>query len=74
MERRELAVHHDDAVSAHRDRDVAALAFEHIGLVAEVSGLDLDLGEIDILLGGRGSCGKQDRYTCKCGELRVRHD
>ena len=46
VQRRELAVHHDDAVGADRDRDVAALAFEHIGVVAEIGGLDLDLGEI----------------------------
>ena len=55
VERRELAVHHDDAVGADRDRDVAALALEHIGLVAEVGGLDLDLGEIDVLLRDCGS-------------------
>src|SRR5262249_17124980 len=46
VQRRELAVHHDDAVAANGDRDVAALAFEHVGLVAKVGGLDLDLGEI----------------------------
>jgi hypothetical protein len=58
VERRELAVHHDDAVTAHRDRDVAALAFQHIGHVAEVGGLDLDLREIRLLGIGR-RCGQQ---------------
>ena len=42
VQRRELAVHHDDAVIGDRDGDVAALAFEHIGLVAEIPGFDHD--------------------------------
>jgi hypothetical protein len=46
-ERRELAIHHDDAVGADGDGDVAALAFEHIGVVAEIRGLDLDLLPVD---------------------------
>ena len=50
VQRRELPVHHDDAVAADRDRDVAALSFQPIGIVAEVDGLDLDLREIDVLL------------------------
>ena len=33
----------DDAVLRHRHRDVPTLAFEHVDIVAEVGGLDLDL-------------------------------
>ena len=47
VQRRELAVHHDDAVGADRDGDVAALALQPIGLVAEVGCLDLDLVPVD---------------------------
>ena len=52
VQRREFAVHHDDAVLGHGDGDIAALAFEHVHVVAEIGGLDLDLGEI-----GRRGCG-----------------
>ena len=55
VQRRELGVHHDDAVVADYDEDVAALAFEHIGLVAEVGDLDLSqrgIGPLRI----RGAC------------------
>ena len=40
VEWRELSVHHDDAVVADHDEDVAALTFKHIGLAAEVGGID----------------------------------
>ena len=53
MQRRELAVDHDDAVFCQCDRDVPALALEHVDVVAEVGGLDLDLGEIDWRRGRR---------------------
>ena len=46
-QRRELPIHLDDAVGADRNGDVAALAFQHVGLVAEVSRLDLDLVPVD---------------------------
>jgi hypothetical protein len=46
MQRRVLAVDHDDPVFRHRDGDISALAFEHIDVVAEIGGLDLDLGEV----------------------------
>src|SRR6185437_13341129 len=46
VHRRELAVHHDDAVVAGGDGDVAARAFEHPGAVAEIEGLYLDFREI----------------------------
>ena len=57
MERRELAVDHDDAVLCQCHGDVPAntsrhLALEHVDVVAEVGGLDLDLGEIDRWRGG----------------------
>ena len=54
MQRRELAVDHDDPVFRHRHGDVSALAFEHIDVVAEIGGLDLDLGEIR-----RRRCGRR---------------
>jgi hypothetical protein len=41
VERRKLGIHHDDAVVADHNKDVAALAFEHIGLPAKIGGLDL---------------------------------
>jgi hypothetical protein len=63
VQRCELAVDHDDAVGADRDRDVAALAFEAVGVVPEIDGLDLDLGEIDVLL---RLCGKRERNV-ECG-------
>jgi hypothetical protein len=38
VERRKLAVHHDDAVVPHCEHDVAAAAaYEHVGHVAEIS-------------------------------------
>src|SRR5262249_38850477 len=46
-ERRELAVDHDDAVGADGDGDGAALAFQPVGFVAEIGGLDLDLVPVD---------------------------
>jgi hypothetical protein len=42
----ELTVDHDYAVIGKRNRDVASLAFQHIGLVAKIRGLDLDLRPI----------------------------
>ena len=54
-ERGELRIHHDDAVGADRDRDVAALAFQPVGLVAEIGGLDFDLVPVDLLLRIRSS-------------------
>jgi hypothetical protein len=46
MQRRVLAVHHDDPVFRHRHGDISALALQHVAVVAESGGLDLDLGEI----------------------------
>jgi hypothetical protein len=59
VQRRELSVHHDHAVGGHRNGDVAALAFQHVSLVAEIGGLDLDLGEILFGHGGCGCCGSR---------------
>jgi hypothetical protein len=73
VERRELAVHHDDAVAADRDRDIAALALEHVSLVAQVGGLDLDLGEIDALLRDCGS-GEQHGRARERGKRDTCHD
>src|SRR5262249_53154684 len=69
---RELAVHHDDAVGADRDRDVAALAFEAIGVVAEIDRLDLDFGEITLLCVGGSR--HQDGRGCQRGPSRGRCD
>ena len=74
VERRELAVHHDDAVGADRDGDVAALALEHVGLVAQVGGLDLDLGEVDVLLSKCGSGSKQHGRARERGKCDTCHD
>ena len=57
MQRRELAVDHDDAVVAHRGGDVAAHSFDHVGPVPEVGGLHLDLGIVG--LGIRLPCCEQ---------------
>jgi hypothetical protein len=46
-QRRELAVDHDDAVGADRDRDVPPLPGQHVGVVAEIGRLDLDLVPVD---------------------------
>jgi hypothetical protein len=43
VQRRELAVHHDDAVGADGDRNISALTLQHVSFVAQISGLDLDL-------------------------------
>jgi len=45
MQRRELAVHHDDPFFRHR-HGMLPPGFEHVAVVAEVAGLDLDLGKI----------------------------
>jgi hypothetical protein len=73
VKRRELGVHHDDAVGAHRDGDVSTLALQHIGVVPQVGGLDLDLGEIDVLLRGGGS-GKQNGGARKSSKRDTCHD
>ena len=74
----ELAVHHDDRASAHGDRDIPALALEHIDVVAEIGGLDLDLGEIRgrrrgwRLLRDRGAC--QQQRGCDNGYSGPKHE
>ena len=53
----------------HRHGDVPALAFEHVDVVAEVGGLDLDLGEIDRRrCGGRGCGVVAARMRCRPAE------
>ena len=49
------------AIAADGHRDVAA--FQPVGIMAEINGLDLDLGEIDVLL---RLCGKRKRNV-ECG-------
>src|SRR5215470_11001561 len=71
-QRRKLRIHHDDAVCADRNRDIAALALEHIGVVAKVGGLDLDLVPIDRLL-SHCSAGAQHSSGRKCGECGLVH-
>jgi hypothetical protein len=71
VERRELRVHHDDAVRADGDGDVPAEAFQHVGVVAEVGGLNLDLGEIRLLRldrAGAEHCGAR-----QCGDADPFH-
>ena len=63
VERSELPVHHDDAIAADGHRDVAALSVRPADIMAEIDGLDLDLGEIDVLL---RLCGKRKRNV-ECG-------
>jgi hypothetical protein len=46
---RELGIDHDDPIAAHGHRDIAARAFEHIGVVAEVRRFHLNLREILLL-------------------------
>jgi hypothetical protein len=46
VQRRVLAVHHDDPVFRHRDRDISALALQHVAVIAESRRLDFDFGEI----------------------------
>jgi hypothetical protein len=43
VHRRELTIHHDDAIVADDDGGVAAKAFKHEGAIAQIRGLDLDL-------------------------------
>jgi hypothetical protein len=74
VERRVLAVHHDDAIGADSDGDVAALTHQHIGLVAEIDGRDFDLGKINTLSicrgckehGCAGHCGDLDQFHGRC--------
>jgi len=49
VHRRELRIHHDDAVRADGDRDVAACALEHVGVLAEIGRLHFDLGKVLLL-------------------------
>ena len=53
VQRREFAVHHDDAVFRHRHGNIAALTLQHVDVVAEIGGLDLHFGEIDRRGSGR---------------------
>ena len=46
MERRELAVDHDDSVRANRGCDVAPCTLDHIGLPPKIGCLHLHLGEV----------------------------
>ena len=57
---RELAVHHDDAVVAGGNRRVTAEAFKHIGAVAEIESLHLDLRPV-------GSDGRAGRLLAERG-------
>src|SRR3977135_562404 len=64
LQRRELAIHLDDAVIADCSHDVAALAFQHIGVVAERRDLHLDLRKIRLSL-RIGRCRKQADRGCE---------
>ncbi len=79
MQRREFAVDHDDAVFCNGDRDIAALAFQHIDVVAEIGGLDLDLGKIRrrgsrgrrLLLRAGGA--RKPQGGCRCRHCNPKH-
>jgi len=78
-QRRELPIHHDDAVAANRNGDVPACAFEHVGVVAEIGGFDLDLRPVDQrrhrhrrLHGGLRERGSGD-HGCHSGECESQH-
>src|SRR6266550_3365492 len=60
VQRRELAVDLDDAVVTDRGDDVAALAFQHIGVVAERRHLHLDLRKVRLSLRISGRRKKAD--------------
>jgi len=64
VQRRELSIHLDDRVIANGNDDVPALAFQHIGAIAEVGGLDLNLREILPLR--KGCCREQGGCGCDC--------
>ena len=68
MQRRELAVDHDDAVVAHRGGDVAAHAFDHVGPVPEIGGLHLHLGIVGLGIGL--ACHEQEQTQNRCRNLR----
>jgi hypothetical protein len=46
VHRRELAIHHNQAVLANRDGDIAAETLQHVGVMAEIECLHDDLGKI----------------------------
>ena len=80
MHLRELAVHHDDAVVAGCNRRVAPEALEHVGAVAEIEGLHLDLRPVGsdrragrrwlLCKSGAGEPGRSG----KCDERDLLHD
>src|SRR4029453_15667154 len=74
-ERGELGVHHDEAVAADEERDVAALTFQAISLIAEIDGLDLDTVPIRALwllcvCGSRHDDGRACQ-CCQCNPLHA---
>jgi hypothetical protein len=73
VQRRKLRVDHDRRVAADGQRDVAAFAGQHIGVVAEIGGLDLDLAEVALRRAGR-SGRRRRRGSCRRRRLLgVRH-
>ena len=71
VQRRVLAVDHDDARLGDGDRDVSTLALQHVDVVAEVGGLDLDLGEIGRRRRGRGGWLLLRACRCRPGDRTV---
>src|SRR5690242_7520110 len=73
---RELTVYHDDAVVAGRNGRVAAKALEHVGPIAEIEGLHLDLRPVRsdrrrLLCESRRS---KASYGGECNERDFFHD
>jgi hypothetical protein len=65
VERREFGIHHDDTIVADYHEDVSALAFEHVGLVAEVGGLDpreRGVGPLRLRGAGREHCRRRQLH------------
>ena len=70
VKRRELGVDLDDRVAADGDDHVTALAFQHVGVVAERRRLDLNLRKVRLTLRERGRC--EQACGCNgCGECKL---
>ena len=63
VQRREFGIHLDYCVIAARSDDIPALAFQHVGAIAEVGGLHFDLGKIRLL--GIGRAGEKHATACR---------
>ena len=67
VERCEFGIHLDYRVIAARHDDIPALAFQHVGAVAEVGGLDLNFREVLPL---RKGCGREQGGCARDGKSK----